>query len=102
MKITKYNTPEILINKNGQQYFKAIKYPPIPPLESDIYVVTVQGDRLDLLAYNYYRDASLWWIISMANNNVTLGSMFPEPGTQLRIPIDLTTVINIFNNENSL
>jgi phage tail protein X len=98
----RYNNPEILIDKNGQRYFKSRKYPPIPPAESDIYVVTVQGDRLDLLAYNYYNDASLWWIISMANNNITIGSMFPEPGTQLRIPTDLTTVITIFNNENNL
>jgi phage tail protein X len=98
----RYNNPEILINKDGQRYFKSRKYPPIPPAESDIYVVTVQGDRLDLLAYNYYNDASLWWVISMANNNITVGSMFPEPGTQLRIPTDLTTVITIFNNENNL
>ena len=98
----RYNTPEILINKNGQRYFKSRKYPPIPPSESDIYVVTVQGDRLDLLAYTYYNDATLWWVISMANNNVTVGSMFPEPGTQLRIPTDLTTVITIFNNENNI
>lgn len=98
----RYNEPEILINKNGQRYFKSRKYPPIPPLASDIYVVTVQGDRLDLLAYTYYKDATLWWVISMANNNNTIGSMFPEPGTQLRIPTDLTTVITIFNNENNL
>ena len=98
----RYNNPEILVNKDGQRYFKSRKYPPIPPAESDIYVVTVQGDRLDLLAYNYYNDASLWWVISMANNNITIGSMFPEPGTQLRIPTDLTTVITIFNNENNL
>jgi phage tail protein X len=98
----RYNNPEILIDKNGQRYFKSRKYPLIPPAESDIYVVTVQGDRLDLLAYNYYNDASLWWVISMANNNITVGSMFPEPGTQLRIPTDLTTVITIFNNENNL
>lgn len=98
----RYNTPEILINRDGQRYFKAKKYPPIPPAESDIYVVTVQGDRLDLLAYDYYNDASLWWVISMVNNNNTIGSMFPEPGTQLRIPIDLTNVINIYNSENNL
>jgi phage tail protein X len=98
----RYNNPEILINRDGQRYFKSKKYPPIPPAESDIYVVTVQGDRLDLLAYTYYNDASLWWVISMANNNITVGSMFPEPGTQLRIPTDLTTVITIFNNENNL
>jgi hypothetical protein len=36
----------------------------------------------------------------MANNNVTKGLMFPEPGTQLRIPTDLNAVLTLFNNYN--
>jgi hypothetical protein len=96
----RYNQNTILTTTSGQLYFKAKKYPPIPPLESDVYVVTVQGDRLDLLAYTYYKDSKLWWIISMANNNITRGSMFPEPGIQLRIPTDLSNIITLYDNEN--
>lgn len=95
-----YNSNSILSTTQGIKYYKAKKYPPIPPSESDIYVVTVQGDRLDLLANTYYKDPTLWWVISIANNNITFGSMFPEPGIQLRIPTDLTTVITLYNQEN--
>lgn len=95
-----YNTNDILSTSQGVKYYKAKKYPPIPPTESDIYVVTVRGDRLDLLANQYYKDPALWWIISIANNNITFGSMFPEPGTQLRIPTNLSAVLELFNQEN--
>jgi hypothetical protein len=95
-----YNNTDILTTSRGVKYYKALKYPPIPPQESDVYVVTVQGDRLDLLANQYYKDPLLWWIISVANSNITFGSMFPEPGTQLRIPTNLSNVIDLFNQEN--
>jgi hypothetical protein len=95
-----YNTNDILSTSQGVKYYKAKKYPPIPPTESDIYVVTVRGDRLDLLANQYYKDPSLWWIISIANSNINFGSMFPEPGIQLRIPTNLSEVLELFNQEN--
>jgi len=72
----------------------------IPVSEFDVYVITTVGDRLDLLAYQFYRDSTLWWVISMANNNVTKGLIHPEPGTQLRIPTDLNAVLALFNNFN--
>jgi len=97
----RYNsTSQKLATYKGVPYYKAKKYPPIPPSPSDIYVVTTQGDRLDLLAYTYYKDSSLWWIIPMANDNITLGSMFPEPGIQLRIPTDLNAVLTLFEQAN--
>ena len=36
----------------------------------------------------------------MANNNATKGALFPEPGTQLRIPTDLNTVLSLFEQFN--
>ena len=85
---------------DGKPYYKAKVYPNIPLSESDIYVITTIGDRLDLLAYSYYRDVNLWWIISAANNNATKGSLFPAPGTQLRIPTDLSNITSLFNKFN--
>lgn len=96
----RYNKSDILVTSSGQQYYKAKKYPYIPPTENDIYLVTTMGDRLDLIAYSYYKDATLWWIIAAANNNVNFGSMFPEPGIQLRIPTDLNAVMTLFDNIN--
>jgi hypothetical protein len=101
-----YNNADILTTTidspfgAGKQYYKAKQFPTIPPADNDLYVVTVEGDRLDLLAYTYYQDASLWWVISAINNNITMGSLFPVPGTQLRIPTDINNVLTIFGNYN--
>ena len=98
--MTRYDNKTILKTSDGKPYYKGKVYPSIPLSESDIYVVTTIGDRLDYMAYTYYRDSELYWIISVANNNVTKGSLFPIPGTQMRIPTDLNSVLNLFNQSN--
>jgi len=98
---SRYDNSVTLKTLQGKPYYDSKRYPNIPLSENDLYVVTGIGDRLDNLAYRYYRDSNLWWVISMANNNVTRGSMFPYPGTQLRIPIDISTVLKIYNQFNS-
>jgi hypothetical protein len=85
----------------GRQYYKQKYYPNIPLSSTDEYVITTIGDRLDTLAYSYYRDSTLWWVISMANNNVTKGSIFPKPGTQLRIPTNINAVLSLYNQYNT-
>ena len=57
--------------------------------ENDIYFYTVQGDRLDLIADEYYGDVSLWVLIATANK-LGKGTLYPPPGTQLRIPYNPT------------
>ena len=93
------NTP-ILTTSNYRPYYKSKYYPNIPLSESDVYVITTIGDRLDSLAYSYYNDSTLWWIIAMANNNITKGALYPIPGTQLRIPTNLNSVLNLYNQFN--
>ena len=88
-------------DKNNKQYTATTVYPVIRETDNDYYITITEGDRLDNLAYRYYRDSNLWWVISMANNNVTRGSMFPYPGTQLRIPTDINTVLKTYNQFNS-
>jgi hypothetical protein len=84
----------------NRPYYKGKQYPNIPLSESDVYVITTVGDRLDSLAYSYYNDATLWWIIAAANNNATKGALFPVPGTQLRIPVNVNIVLQQFNQFN--
>jgi hypothetical protein len=93
-----------IINKNsdGKRYYKGKIYPDVPYLATDNYVITTIGDRLDILANDYYKDPELWWIISVVNNNITKGSIFPVPGTQLRIPIDVNYVLQLFNELNGI
>ena len=98
--MSRYDNPNILKTSDGKPYYRGNQYPNIPLSASDLYIVTTIGDRLDYLAYTYYRDSELWWIIAAANNNATRGSLFPVPGTQLRIPTDLNAILNQFNNFN--
>jgi hypothetical protein len=81
-------------------YYKGKQYPNIPLSESDVYVITTVGDRLDSLAYSYYSDSTLWWIIAAANNNATKGALYPVPGTQLRIPTNVNSVLNLYKQFN--
>ena len=99
--MNRYTDPTILKTKNtNRPYYKAKFYPDIPFSETDEYVITTVGDRLDSLAYSYYLDATLWWVISAANNNITKGALFPEPGTQLRIPTNMNAVLRLYEQFN--
>jgi len=99
--MNRYNNATILKTEyTNRPYYKGKMYPNIPLSESDVYVITTVGDRLDSLAYSYYNDATLWWVIAMANNNATKGALYPIPGTQLRIPTDINAVLDQYEQFN--
>ena len=99
IKIEKNTNPDL--RSLGLNYYTQTSYPEIPLNENDIYVLTDEGDRLDLLANQFYNDVTLWWVIAIANpDNVDFGSISITPGTQLRIPIDLNSIISSFNSLN--
>ena len=52
----------------------------------DRYIISRQGDRLDLLAQQFYEDVAAWWIIADANN-LGKGDLHVPPGLQIRIPV---------------
>ena len=81
---------------DGKRVYRSKIYPNIPLKDSDIYVVTQTGDRLDSLASQFYSNSSYWWIIATANN-IHDASLSVDDGTILRIPIDYNTSVNNFN-----
>jgi hypothetical protein len=85
----------------GKRYKATTKYPEIPLSVSDIYVITQDGDRYDLLANQYYRDKSLWWIIAIANPSIMFGTLIPPTGIQLRIPVNITQILDSYNKLNN-
>lgn len=95
------NIQEINANTFGAQYYVNNIYPDIPVTENDLYVITVLGDRLDLIANDIYNDSSLWWIIASANG-LPGDSLVPPIGGQLRIPADVQSAINKYNSINSI
>ena len=69
----------------------------------DIYVETEWGDRLDRLAFQFYGDVTLYWIIALSNpNKVGFGSLFIPVGTQLSIPTNISGFIDSYNRLNEL
>jgi hypothetical protein len=95
------------INENvgilNTPYYNNPTYPEIPQKESDIWVITDFGDRLDLLANQFYKDVTLYWIIASANpNSINFGSLFINEGTQLRIPTDLNEILRSYNQSNEI
>ena len=81
-------------NTDGKIFYKNLKYPDIPITSDDLYVITTSGDRLDLLANEYYQDIGLWWIISTANPDVIRRDSFGlKPGIEIRIPANVQGII---------
>jgi len=92
----------ILRDTNGKRYYKNVLYPNIPLNVNDIYVLTSIQDRVDQLAYQYYKDETLWWVIMEANTDVLeRDSFFTGAGKQIRIPADTNKVIQDFNRLNN-
>ncbi len=57
---------------------------------SDILLIAVDGDRCDLISYEYYGSTEHWWFIASINN---LSTNNIEAGTQLRVPLSLEQAI---------
>ena len=74
----------------------------IPVAITDDYHTFTSKDRVDRLAYKYYRDATLGWII-MAANPTYFQEMEIPVGDTIRIPLPLTRVWNYIrlNGEDS-
>jgi hypothetical protein len=93
---SRYKNNETKKLNDGRVVFKSKIYPKIPKSDADIYIVTQTGDRLDSIAYQFYENSSLWWIIASANNIHDAPFGLPD-GTQLRIPMNYVSILNNFN-----
>jgi hypothetical protein len=80
--------------------YRTTRYPEIPRSVNDVYVYTTIGDRFDTLAQQYYNDSSLWWIISIANDNLNQNSLTPPVGSQVRIPSNPSPILAEFESIN--
>ena len=73
------------INRIGTSYL-----PKVDEENSDVLLISTEGDRCDLLAQEYYGTTELWWYIASVNN---LKSNNIEAGTQLRVPVSTEQAI---------
>jgi len=95
----RYSTTPVVKRYDGKRVYQTTLYPSVYSSPNDMIVIAGQGDYLDTLAFKYYKDPTLWWVIANANN-IGKGRMSVEPGKQLRIPTDVVRILNEFDNLN--
>jgi hypothetical protein len=96
----RYKEIQIKIDeKKYKKVYKTMLFPKIEKDIDDIYIRTLASDRLDSIAYSYYDDVTLWWVIAQANN-IGKGTLAIDPGIRIRIPvqIDYNKLIDESNN----
>ena len=96
----RYSTTRRKIDKSGIRVLSTTYYPEIPIGNSDKFIMSKDGDRLDNLAYKYYRDNTLWWVIAKANGIRGKGAL--EVATPLRIPANIISIIEKFRKINRI
>ena len=96
--MNRYGNTKKKIDKDGKIVYSTTYYPTIPIEDADEFIRTVFGTRIDMLAHEYYGDVSLWWIIAKANG--IKGKIALEPATDLRIPGNISTIIENFRKLN--
>jgi hypothetical protein len=76
------------VNSAGRPV-NALKIRFIPPTPAGYYHTFTDGQRLDTIAYLFYRNPEKFWIIADANSEMDPEDLL-EPGKQLLIPPDQT------------
>jgi hypothetical protein len=57
-----------LLLLEGVEFWDTLVLPDATPRPDDIVHKVEEGDRIDLIAQQYYQDPILWWVIAWANN----------------------------------
>lgn len=80
----RYNETKIKnVYGRGKTYAISI---PSDKLDNSLSTYTPQlGERYDNIAYKFYNDSNLWYVIAKANNDVR-GTLYPVPNKTLKIP----------------
>jgi hypothetical protein len=95
----RYDNNKIKIDKDGKRVYTTTYYPPIPLTNSDQFIQTKVGTRLDNLAQVYYGDSTLWWVIAKANGIRGFTSL--KSNTRLRIPSNISEILEKFKQLNN-
>jgi len=85
---------------DGKRVFRTTRYPRIPIGFNDIYIIASETDFLDSLAYKFYNDQTLWWVIAQANG--IKATLKAPTGQQIRIPQNIDNIVLSFKRENNI
>jgi nucleoid-associated protein YgaU len=88
-----FGQPRVL---DGIEHFDTLNLPEIPVQTDDTQYTVVGGDHIDKLAFKFYSNAVLWWVIAVAND-LELLPVDLVPGQVLRIPSARFVSLVLFN-----
>lgn len=90
------NAIKLQTTSNKERYSTVI----IPSVyDNETAIRTTSIDRLDRIAYDFYQDASLWWVIAAANN-IGKGTLLVPVNTRLVIP-SMNTINQVITKYNA-
>mgnify|MGYP007077506591 CR=1 FL=1 len=95
----RYKDTPIKQNQEGSRVYGTTFFSKLPIRDTDSFKYFPRGTRFDKIAYDYYGDPSLWWIITLANG-VTNASIQVEPTIEYRIPTELEPILSDFKRLN--
>ena len=99
--MNRYENTIVKRRENGDRVYSYTLYPKIPIKNSDVFITPTYGDRLDVLANEYYGDTSLWWIIAQANGIKGFTSLYSKNFKgELRIPTQSQDILSKFDSMN--
>ena len=87
MAINRYEFSTKHVKREKGECYNTTILPKLEKTFDDRFIFTIEGDRLDLLAHEFYGDSRHWTILANANN-LGKGTLSIPAGTQLRIPPD--------------
>lgn len=89
-----------LMNVDNVLFWDVPNFPTIVPQDDDLLHTITDLDlgRLDLLAYDYYRDEELWWVIMLANGKDNINHF--RIGEQITIPSPRYVITDLLGSRN--
>lgn len=86
-----------LLELDGVEHWEHPEYPEILPANDDAIHEVKRTDRIDLIAWNHYGTADLWWVIAIANDMRLLPNDLASR-TEIRIPSSRRVFTQILRN----
>jgi|TARA_R110001592_G_scaffold210304_1_gene461746 hypothetical protein len=85
--------------ETGKRVYGLTLYPPIPIQDGDQFIYPIDGDRFENVAFRYYGDSTLWWIIAEANK-LRDGGFALDPSVEIRVPGNIQPILQEFRRIN--
>ena len=84
---SRYKNTALIYDKSNNKTYHSLVFNQVyteSPKDKYFKVTEREKDRLDIIANDYYKDASKWYVIAYANN--LINCFYVPIGTVLRIP----------------